>query len=237
MTKPVKQRALQFDLPGEKNFVNFFPASNIEVLDHLHRFVTEKNELQIYLWGEAGLGKTHLLQACCHLAQQQHQTALYLDLATTDNKPADILEGLEAIELVCLDNLDSIAANSAWERALFDFYNRQRDAEHQLLIAAQCPPRYLPVNLPDLKTRMNWGLTLKLKPLDDQQMIEALRFKAQTLGFDIPERAGQFLRHHYQRNLSGLWRLLDKIDQTTLVEKRKLSIAMLKRIIEQDESQ
>ncbi len=230
-----KQRTLQFELPGEKNFGNFFPASNSEILDHLQRFVTEKNELQIYLWGDAGLGKSHLLQACCHLAHQHDQTAFYLDLATAVSHPLDILEGLETIDLVCLDHLDSIAGLSAWEQTLFDFYNRQRDAEHRILIAAQSPPRYLTLDLPDLKTRMSWGLTLKLKALDEHEMIEALRFKAQSLGFDIPDRAGQFLHHHYQRNLAGLWQLLDKIDKTTLAEKRKLSIAMLKRIIEEKE--
>jgi DnaA family protein len=232
-----KQRALQFELPGEKKFEHFLPAANTEILDHLQRFVTEQNELQIYLWGESGQGKSHLLQACCHLAHQHNKNAFYLDLATTTSHPADILEGLESVELVCLDHLDCIVGVTDWEQALFDFYNRQRDTEHQLLMAAQTPPRYLPVNLPDLKTRMSWGLTLKLKPLSDQQMIEALRLKARTLGFDISDRAGQFLRHHYQRDPAGLWQLLDKIAQTTLVEKRKLSMAMLKRIIEQqDES-
>lgn len=232
----LKQRALQFDLPGEKNFDNFFPASNQEVIAHLQRFIGENNELQIFLWGEPGLGKTHLLQACCQLAYQNDVSAFYLDLATAAHNPPDILDGLESIELVSLDHLDSIAGLPAWEEALFNFYNRQREKDHKLLIAASCPPRYLTFDLPDLKTRMSWGLTLKLKSLSEEEMIEALRFKAQALGFDIPDKAGQFLRNHYQRNLAGLWRLLDKIDQTTLVEKRKLSIAMLKRIIEQDEA-
>jgi len=225
------QLPLQFDLQSENNFDSFFPASNQELLEHLQRFIHDKQELQLYVWGETGLGKTHLLQACCQQAQHIGRQAFYLNLS--DANP-EILEGLDAIELVCLDNVDQIAGNADWEHALFNFYNRLREREHQLLLTASCPPRYLPFMLHDLKTRMSWGLTLKLKILSDAEMIAAFRLKAQSMGIEVPDRIARFLQHHYQRNLSGLWQLLDKIAQTTLMEKRKLSVAMIKRIIDQN---
>jgi chromosomal replication initiation ATPase DnaA len=67
----------------------------------------------------------------------------------------------ESSYLFCIDNIESCAANSAWEIALFNFYNRHRENNHQLIVSADCPSAYLAIELADLKTRMNWGLTLK----------------------------------------------------------------------------
>ena len=77
-----------------------------------------------------------------------------------------ILEGLEAMDLVCIDDLHKIAGLSEWEQALFACFNRLRDNGTHLIISADCKPTQLPVQLVDLQTRLNWGLTLKLQPLN-----------------------------------------------------------------------
>jgi DnaA family protein len=142
-----------------------------------------------------------------------------------------LLEGLEQVELVCLDDIHCIAGHSEWEQALFNFYNSHRQNNHKLLLAADCPPKYLPIALPDLKTRMAWGLTLKIQALRDDQIIDALTFKAHFLGFDIPPRVGRFLLSHYVHDLPTLWQLLERIDKATLAAQRKLTIPFLKQIL------
>ncbi len=142
-----------------------------------------------------------------------------------------MLDGLDSMELVCLDNLQYLAGNSIWQQSLFNFYNCHRQNNHRLLVAADCPPKYLPFELLDLKTRMSWGLTLKIQPLRDDQLIEALTYRAHYLGFDIPVSVGRFLLNHYVHDLSALWILLEKIDRATLVAQRKLTIPFLKQIL------
>ncbi|MEO1899038.1 MAG: DnaA/Hda family protein, partial [Methylococcales bacterium] len=115
--------------------------------------------------------------------------------------------------------------------AFFNFFNLHRDNNKHLLLSAHCPPQFLPIQLPDLKTRMSWGLTLKLKALTEEQQLNALRFKAHDLGFEIPLNVGRFLMTHYARDLPSIWQLLDKIEQETLAEKRKISIPFLKQIM------
>ncbi len=225
------QLPLQFEFQSNLNFDSYYPGDNAEITAHLKSFINNGNEQQIYIWGEQGIGKTHLLQACCHAANINNITPFYLNL-NEDNPPKqEILTGMEEIEIVCLDNIEQIAGDPDWEQALFNFYNRHRDNNHRLLLAASCPPIYLPFLLPDLKSRMGWGLTLNIKPMTEQQLMEAINHKAHYRGFQIRENILRFLSKEYHRNLPELWRILDKIDYETLSSKRKLSIKYLKSII------
>lgn len=231
-----KQLPLLFEFRANQTFNDFFPGNNQEILCHLQNSVAGHGELQIFLWGQTGLGKTHLLQACCQLAQTLNRSSFYLDLASSHLPDADILTGLESFDLVCLDNVEAIAGKSDWELAFFHFFNQHRDSEHTLIISAACLPNEIAVRLPDLKTRLNWGLTLKIQPLADNDRISALIIKARRMGFEISPQVGLFLLTNYGRDLSVLWLLLEKLDKASLAAKRKLTIPFLKQILESEVS-
>ena len=90
----------------------------------------------------------------------------------------------------------------------------------------------LDIQLPDLKTRLNWGLTLKLKPLTENDSINALIFKANQMGFEVSPQAGRFLLTHYDRDLASLWRLLDTLDRASLAAKHKITLPFVKKILQ-----
>ena len=226
-----EQIPLQFDLKAEQSFASFYTASHQEIVQQLTATSSGKGEQQLYLWGKQGAGKSHLLQACCLHAHQHQRTAFYLALDKNKLPATDILNGLETFDLICIDNINNCAGNSAWELGLFNFYNQHRENNHQLIVAAHCPPSYLAIELPDLKTRMNWGLTLKLQELVDTEQIAALTFKANKLGFEISPQVGDFLAKHYARDLPALWHLLPKLEKATLIAKRKLTVPFLKQIL------
>ncbi|MDD5113368.1 MAG: DnaA regulatory inactivator Hda [Methylobacter sp.] len=227
-----EQLPLDFDFRANQTFNDFYPGPNQEIISHLQQSVIGPGEQQLFLWGATGEGKSHLLQACCQLAQQQGISSFYFDLSTSKlPTPTTLLNGLEEIELVCFDNIETIAGNQAWELAFFNFFNRHRERDHKLILSADCPPQLLTIELPDLKTRLNWGLTLKLKPLSDTDKIAALIFKADQLGFEISPKVGQFLLTHYSRDIHGLWVLLEKLDRASLAAKRKLTLPFLRQIL------
>lgn len=229
-----KQLPLQFEFRANQSFEDFFAGGNQEVITHLQNSVVGDDELQIFLWGQSGLGKTHLLQACCQFAHGLKRSSFYLDLASNSLPDADILSGLDSFDLVCLDNIETIAGKSDWELAFFHFFNQHRDNAHTLIIAAACPPGEISVQLPDLKTRLNWGLTLKLQALSEDDQISALIIKARRMGFEISPQVGLFLLNHYSRDLSELWQLLNKLDKASLAAKRKLTIPFLKQVLKSE---
>jgi DnaA family protein len=228
------QVPLDFEFQSNQTFESFFPGSNTEVIKQLQELANQGSEQQIYIWGEPGSGKSHLLQACCQLTKTLGKDPLYLALSRNKLPAPAMLDGLEELDMVCLDDVQHIAENQEWQQALFNFYNRHRQNNRQLLLAADCPPKFLPFELLDLKTRMSWGLTLKIQTLREDQLIAALTYKAHYLGFDIPLNVGRFLLNHYVRDLPALWSLLEKIDRATLAAKRKLTIPFLKQILADD---
>jgi DnaA-homolog protein len=228
------QIPLQFEFRANQTFANFYASANQEIIDHLQQCVAGVGERQIFLWGQSGQGKSHLLQASCREAQTQHRSSFYYCFNASDLPDPGLLSGLDGIDIVCLDNIEYIAGHAAWELAFFHFYNQHREIEHQLILSAAQPPIELPFQLPDLKTRLNWGLTLKIQPLNDADRIGALRFKAEQMGFELSPQAGRFLLTHYARDLASLWLLLDKLDTASLAAKRKITVPFLKQILDEN---
>jgi DnaA family protein len=135
---------------------------------------------------------------------------------------------------VCFDNIEHIAGNKAWEQAFFNFFNQQRDQGNYLVLSAECAPNKIAIQLPDLITRLNWGLTLKIQPVSDIDKISTLIFKASKMGFKLSPQAGRFLLTHYNRDFSSLWDLLIKLDRASLAAKRKLTIPFLKKVLSEE---
>jgi DnaA family protein len=229
-----KQLPLHFEFRANQTFDDFFPGTNLEIINHLQKSIAGNGERQIFLWGQSGLGKSHLLQACCQQAQSRQLGSFYFALSALQQPDPGLLTGLDKFDIVCFDNIEHIAGNPAWELAFFNFYNLHRDQGHTLIVSASCPPNEIAFQLPDLKTRLNWGLTLKIQPLCDTDRITALIFKADQMGLEISPQAGRFLLTHYDRDLSSLWVLLTKLDRASLAAKRKLTIPFLKQILSEE---
>ncbi len=229
----IRQIPLPLAFNPEHDFEEYHPGGNAEVVGHLRQTARGKGEHFIYLWGVPGLGKTHLLHACCREAHRAGLTVSFVPLLALKGFGAEVLDGLEDQDLVCLDDLDAIAGDEAWEQALFDLFNRLRDAGNGFIISSRIPPVELPVLLPDLKTRFSWGLTLCLREFSDTDKLAALSLRAKLLGLELPLAVGRFLLSNYRRDLPGLMALLEQLDQASLAAKRKLTIPFLKRYLEE----
>jgi DnaA family protein len=224
------QLPVQFEFRANQSFEDFYPGDNQEVVDQLKATASGKGELLIFLWGGYGFGKSHLLQACCQTAYQQTIPAFYLDLATSVIDPS-LFDGLDDYPIVCLDNVNAVAGQDELEPALFNFFNAQRERNNRLILSASCAPYSLAFSLADLRTRMSWGLSLKIQPLSDDDKATALIQKAKRMGFEIAPRVARFLLTHYDRDLASLWLMLEKLDWASLAAQRRLTIPFLKEVL------
>jgi DnaA family protein len=184
----------------------------------------------IYLYGPPDTGKSHLLQASCHIAGST--PVMYLPLSDlVSYSPDEVLQGVEAMGLVCLDDIHAVMGNAAWEEALFHLFNRAREQDCRLLVSAHCSPRSLHMDLADLRSRLSWGCVFQLHALDDAGRQSILRFRAQKRGLDLPLEVASFISDRGPRTLVDLLDLLDQLDNASLVEKRALSIPFVKKAL------
>lgn len=231
MTQAPQQLSLNVQLRDDARFANFFVGENTLVCNLLQQAAKGEGELLLYLWGAAGSGCSHLLQATCHLSEEYGLSAAYLPFQELGDMPPAMLEGFEAFDLICMDNIEAVAGRSDWEEALFHLFNRIRQSEKHLIVAAKAPPRQLPLTLADLHSRLSWGLVLHLLELQDDEKIQALILRARQRGFELQEDAARYLLHHTSRNMSALYAILEQLDSASLSAKRRVTVPFIKQAL------
>lgn len=223
------QVPLPFVFHGNQDFDSFFAGPNQQVIESLKALVQPDNtEHFLFIRGNSGLGKSHLLHAACRAADRTEQSTFYLPFRECTKLSPSILEGLESCRLVCVDDIDSIAGKSDWETAFFHFFNRHREKSNNLVVSATLPPQRLRIQLRDLASRLQCGLTLDIQEMGDTDKLYALILKTRQLGFSLPQEVGRFLLSRYPRDLPSLWKILETLDYASLSENRKLTIPFLK---------
>lgn len=226
-----KQLALAIKLNDEATLADFNWSNNGLLQQQLQNMLTLREDRLLYLWGPKGSGKSHLLQACCQ-AVNATQSAIYLPLALLKEWGPQTIEGLEDQALICIDDINTIAHDAAWEEALFHLYNKIKDMEKSLLIiSGDLPPIKSDIRLQDLRSRLGWGLVLQLNELNDDEKINTLKLHALKRGFDLPESVGQFLLNRCSRNMHDLHQLLNRLDDASLAAHRKITIPFVKHTL------
>jgi DnaA family protein len=222
------QLPLGLTLRESARFASYFPGQNQEAVNSLRASARGVGDALVYLAGATGLGKTHLLQAACQQASDAGRTAVYLPLRELPGFSPAVFEALERMDLVCLDDVDAIAARDDWEHGLFDLFNRLRESGTTLLVTAGKRPDRSGIQLPDLVSRLCWGVTYVLKPLDEETLFAAVTYRARARGLELPADTARFLLRRFPRDLASLCEVLDRLDQASLVARRRLTIPFIK---------
>lgn len=225
------QLPLAVHLRDEATLENYLPPEDgVALLGALDQFLEDNTGQSMFLHGRRGSGKSHLLQACCH---KVGPGALYLPLgALTEYPAADVLSGAEELPLVCLDDLQQVLGDPEWERALFNLFNGSRERGNALLLAAGAAPRNLDIALPDLRSRLSWGMVFHLATPDDERRADILQFRALQRGLTLSSEVASFLVNRAPRSMDSLLEQLEHLDRASLAQKRGLSIPFIKQILD-----
>ena len=216
---PLPMRQLILDLMPQDapSFDNFVAGGNCEALTGLAAWLAPENrEPSLFLWGEPGAGKTHLLRA---------SDACYRDAASDPE-----LAGLgEARGLHAVDHVEAL--NETGQIALFNLFNRLRASGGRLLAAARQPP--LQLNLrEDLRTRLGSGLIYRLQTLTDTEKITALAAQAASRGLRLPVGGLDYLLARAPRDMRNLAALLVALDRYSLEHKRTITLPLLREVLQ-----
>lgn len=217
---------LLLDLPLPMLALDDFIAGRNQTLLHaLQRLLQQgRGDGALYVWGQPGCGKTHLLQASVAAALARGLLAGYVDCAQ-QALPA----GLEEHDWLAIDNVHSLGEDEQFH--LFGLFNRLRECGRVLLVAGPCPARDLPLRA-DLTTRLGWGLSFEIEPLDDAGKIEALCRHAHRRGFELPHEVARYLLVHLPRDMHSLATALDAIDRASLSQHRTITLPLVRQALD-----
>lgn len=232
MSRVPAQLSLGVGLRDDSTFSNFHPGANAALVDHLKRQLEDDGESFLYLWGLPGSGRSHLLQAACHAASERDLRTLYLPLDDLGHFPPLMLEDVERLDLVAIDDLERVIGRRRWEEGLFHAFNRLRDSGRRLVISSDRPPRQLEVTLPDLASRLSWGVTFHLTMPGDEDRMCALQLRAGLRGMQLSDEVARYILHRGSRQLGELLRCLETLDSESLSAQRKLTIPFVKKVLD-----
>ena len=243
---PTIQLFLPVQTRLEKSFENYLGSSNKSLIDCLKMHIQMKDESLIMLVGPESVGKTHLLSSAVYYYESCFSAGAdcaYFSLSELsgsqipDTYYLDLLDYFETFSFLALDNVDlwleslSVDERLEAEMLLFNIFNHYKMNGKLLLIASKCPASRLNVGLKDLESRLLSGLLLTVSPLDDDGKDELIRSLAKLKGFLIDDDVSAFILKRSGRDVPSLLGIIESLDKATLIEKRKLTVLFVKKIL------
>ncbi|RZI41447.1 DnaA regulatory inactivator Hda [Herbaspirillum sp. HC18] len=221
-------RQMLLDLGAEKpqTLDTFVVGHNAELSQLLHQFslraARTPGERFVYIWGDAGAGKTHLLRALAMDA-----AARYIPAGANEK---DYLFD-ENVTLYLMDDCQQLGPGE--QIAAFALFNQVRENGALLVSAGDKPPAGLELR-EDLRTRLGWGLIYQVHGLTDEEKIAALTQAAQARGITLPSGVLPYLITHFRRDMRSLSAMLDALDQYSLETQRPITLPLLRSLLQLD---
>lgn len=211
------------DYPSFDKFLGTENAELVYVLQHKH-------DPFIYVWGEEGAGKSHLLQAWVAQALEAGKNAAYIDAASMPLTDA----AFEA-EYLAVDQVEKLGNEE--QALLFSIFNRFRNnGKGFLLLGSEYTPQQLVIR-EDLRTRMAYCLVYEVKPLTDPEKIDALANMAAARQVTVDSEIFEYLLKHWRRDMDSLMMMLDTLDNYAVTMGKRIPLPLLRQLLKQQETQ
>jgi DnaA family protein len=250
MNKPLlpKQFALDISHTPQPSLNNFLAGENRALHSALSTLVkswetntprppTENplNQRWIYWWGSEGSGRTHLLRAINHAAQQLNLECFPL----SPKEPISWIRLEESLPKHCMSDKPCVITVDDVDRlderllaSLFRILNAiQGSKAVHIFMAGNAAPGALRLR-EDLRTRLAWGLVFQTHLLDDDEKIEALQQAAQARGLVLSPEVLPWLLNRFYRDMPNLMALIDALDAYSLETKRAVTLPLVRELLQ-----
>ena len=250
-----RQFALDLGRTHQASLGNFLPGGDRALISTLQkiteqwtastetRAIVDANPLNhrwIYWWGAPGSGRSHLLRALMHAAQNASLPYYYLsndDPSAWVKLEAELPKQLKEVipTAIAVDDVDLL--DERLSSALFRVLNAVRDSQHLYVFMAGSDA---PANLKlrdDLRTRLAWGLVFQTHLLSDHEKIQALEQAASDRGLVLSPDVLPWLLSRFYRDMPNLMALLDALDAYSLETKRAVTLPLVRELLQLSRSQ
>ncbi|MBR2425018.1 MAG: chromosomal replication initiator protein DnaA [Tidjanibacter sp.] len=196
-----------------------------------------------YIFGDSGLGKTHLAQAIGLEIKKRHPElqVLYVSMnkfqaqyttAILNKEPNDFINFYQMIDVLIIDDIQELSGNkSSTQNAFFNIFNHLHLTGKQLILTSDKRPSELSDINDRLLTRFKWGLAAELTPPDYETKVKIILNKARQAGTEIPMDVVEYLAENVNDNVREIEGVLSSLIANADFLKRKLTISLAKEVL------
>ncbi|MFA6807589.1 MAG: chromosomal replication initiator protein DnaA [Eubacteriales bacterium] len=203
----------------------------------------------LFIYGGSGLGKTHLMHAIGHVINKNMASMkiLYVTGEQFTNEMIDSIRyerqvefrnTYRKIDVLLIDDIQFLAGKEGTQEEFFHTFNTLYEANKQIIISSDRPPKEIPTLEERLRSRFEWGLTTDINPPDYETRIAILRKKAQLENFIVPDEIITFIATKIHSNIRELEGALSKITAYCMLTNQtiteQLAAEILKDMIPQE---
>jgi chromosomal replication initiator protein len=196
----------------------------------------------LFIYGDAGLGKTHLLQGIAHYVNENYPsfTVRYVSTETflnqfvdaiRTNSPADFKKRYREVDVLLLDDIQFIEGREGLQEELFHTFNALHQANRQIVLSSDRPPDAIPTLEDRLRSRFKMGLITEINPPDLETRLAILYKKAETETIVPPPDVLEFIATHITNNIRELEGALIRVCAYASLTNEEMSVDLAERVL------
>ena len=237
---PDEEYTFEHFIVGSSN--KFAHAAAISVANH-----PAENYNPLFIYGQSGLGKTHLLHAIGNVIRGTHPDfrIIYvkgedftneLVTAIQEGDVAAFRNKYRMTDLLLIDDIQFIAGKERTQEEFFHTFNALYEAGRQIVLTSDRPPKEMNTLEDRMKTRFEWGLLADIQPPDFETRVAIINAKAEKLGFALPKDVIYCIAENLQSNVRQLEGTVKKIKAKHELGGEAITIDMTQKVIEEVKS-
>jgi chromosomal replication initiator protein len=198
----------------------------------------------LFIYGGVGLGKTHLMHAIGHEVRKTQPDGFRLYYLSSERFMNDLINAIRYdtmqdfrdkyrnIDLLLIDDIQFIAGKERTQEEFFHTFNALYNAQKQVIVSSDCPPKKIPTLEERLRSRFEWGLIVDIQPPDFETKIAILKKKADTEGIDLPDEVAMFIAMEITSNIRALEGCLLKIAAHSTLTREEITLEFAKLVLQ-----